>query len=139
MIEAKVRWTDGIRFEGTSAFRHQIVIDGTKSAGGKESGYKPTELVLFGLAGCTGIDVAKILEKMKQDVTGIEVEVKGFQPDEYPKPYNRIEVYYIFTGKNLDKKKIEKAISLSEEKYCMVSQSLKGMANITSSYKIVEK
>ena len=83
--------------------------------------------------------VAKILEKKKQDVTGIEVEVKGFQPDEYPKPYNRIEVYYIFTGKNLDKKKIEKAISLSEEKYCMVSQSLKGMANITSSYKIVEK
>ena len=139
MIEAKVKWTDGIRFEGTSAFGHQIVIDGTKSAGGKESGYKPTELVLFGLAGCTGVDVVKILEKMKQDVTGIEIEVKGFQPDEYPKPYNRIEVNYIFTGKNLDKKKIEKAISLSEEKYCMVSQSLKGMANIASSYKIVEE
>ena len=139
MIEAKLKWSDGIKFEGNSVFGHKIVIDGAKAAGGTENGYKPTELVVFGLAGCTGIDVVKILEKMKQDLTGLEIEVKAFHPDEYPKPFKRIEIHYIFTGKNLDNKKIEKAISLSEEKYCMVSQSLKGMANITTTYKIIEE
>ena len=139
MIEAKMKWTDGIRFEGTSTFGHKIVTDGSKEAGGTENGYKPTELVVFGLASCTGVDVVKILEKMRQEVTGLEIEVKAFHPDQYPKPFNRIEIFYIFTGKNLDKKKIEKAISLSEEKYCMVSLSLKGMAKIVTSYEIVEE
>lgn len=139
MIEAKLKWTDGIRFEGTSAFGHKIATDGAKEAGGTENGHKPTELVLFGLAGCTGVDVVKILEKMRQEVTGIEIEVKAFQPDQYPKPFNRIEIHYIFTGKNLDEKKVEKAINLSEERYCVVSQSLKGMANITTTFKIIEE
>lgn len=138
MIEAKLKWTDGIRFEGTSIFGHKIATDGAKEAGGTENGYKPTELVIFGLAGCTGVDVIKILKKMQQDVTGLEIEVKASHPETYPKPFNRIEIHYIFTGKKLDEKKIEKAINLSEEKYCMVSQSLKGMANITTSYKIIE-
>lgn len=133
-----MKWTDGIRFEGTSAYGHKIATDGAKEAGGTENGYKPTELVIFGLAGCTGVDVIKILKKMQQDVTGLEIEVKASHPETYPKPFNRIEIHYIFTGKKLDEKKIEKAINLSEEKYCMVSQSLKGMANITTSYKIIE-
>jgi len=138
MMEAKMKWTDGIRFEGTSVFGHKIATDGAKSVGGREDGYKPTELVLFSVAGCTGVDVVRILEKMKQEVTGLEIEVKAFHPDEYPKPFKRIEIHYIFTGKALDEKKVAKAINLSEEKYCMVSQSLKGMANIITSYKIIE-
>ncbi len=138
MIEAKLKWTDGIRFEGTSAYGHKIATDGAKKIGGTENGYKPTELVLFGVAGCTGVDVVRILEKMQQKVTGLEIEVKGFHPDQYPKPFNKIEIHFIFTGKNLDEKKVAKAINLSEEKYCMVSQSLKGMANIITNYKIIE-
>ena len=93
---------------------------------------------MFGLAGCTGVDVANILTKMRQDVTGIEIEVTGYQPEEFPKPFNRIEVKYIFIGKNLNKDKIEQAIKLSEEKYCSVSQTLKGMAKIISNYEIRE-
>jgi putative redox protein len=138
MVKAKLKWAGGIRFEGKSEFGLDIATDGVKKAGGTENGYKPTELVLFGLAGCTGVDVVKILEKMRQDVTGIEIEVKGYQPDEYPKPYNRIEVKYVFRGKNLDESKIARAIALSEDKYCMVSLSLKGVARITSSYEIIE-
>jgi len=134
-----MKWAGGIRFEGTSGFGHPIVMDGSKKAGGNESGYQATELVLFALAGCTGIDVVKILEKMRQELTGVEIEVNGYQPDEYPKPYNKIEIKYIFKGKNLDKNKIEKAINLSEDKYCMVSLSLKGVARITSSYEIIEE
>jgi len=138
MIEARVKWAGKLRFEGISAFNLPIATDGSKKAGGEENGYKPTELVLFGLAGCTGVDVIKILEKMRQKVTGLEIEVKGYQPDEYPKPYNRIEIRFVFTGRDLDPKKIEKAINLSEEKYCMVSLSLMGVAKIVSSYVIEE-
>ncbi|MCX6829802.1 MAG: OsmC family protein [candidate division Zixibacteria bacterium] len=139
MVEAKLKWTGGFRFEGVSLFGHPIATDAAKTAGGTENGYKPSELVLFGLAGCTGIDVAQILKKMRQELTGIEIEVKGYQPEEFPKPFNKIEVRYIFRGKNLDKSKIEQAINLSEEKYCMVSQTLKGMAHINSTYEIHEE
>lgn len=138
MVSAKLKWAGGIRFEGISLFGHKITTDGAKSAGGAESGYKPTELIMFGLAGCTGVDVVNILTKMRQIVTGIEIEVTGYQPEEFPKPFNEIEIKYIFTGKNLNKNKIEKAINLSEEKYCSVSQSLKGMARIVSNYEIRE-
>ena len=138
MVEAKVKWSGGIKFDGISAFGLPISIDGTKKAGGSEAGYKPTELVFFGLAGCTGVDVIKILEKMRQKLTGLEIEVKAYQPDEYPKPFNKIEVKYIFTGKGLDKSKIEQAIDLSEEKYCAVSLSLKGIAKMNSTYEIIE-
>jgi putative redox protein len=138
MVEAKVKWAGGIKFEGTSVFGLPIATDGGKAAGGSESGYKPTELVLFGLAGCTGVDVVTILKKQRQELTGFEIEVTGYQPDQYPKPFNKIEVKYIFTGKNLDATKIENAIALSEGKYCMVSQSLSGMAKITTSFEIKE-
>ena len=139
MLDVKMKWGGGLKFEGVSGFGHTIVIDGPKKAGGDESGYKPPELVLFGLAGCTGVDVVKILEKMRQELTGLEIQVTGHQPEEYPKPYNKIEVKYIFRGKNLDKGKIEKAIDLSENKYCMVSLSLMGVANISSSFEIIEE
>lgn len=138
MIEAKMKWQGGLKFEGTSAFGHKLATDGSIKAGGKEDGYKPTELVLFGLAGCTGIDVVKILQKMRQEITDLEMEVQGFQPEEYPKPYNKINVKYIFTGKNLDRRKVEKAVNLSEDKYCMVSQSLKGIARINIEIEIKE-
>jgi putative redox protein len=139
MVTAKLKWTDGIRFEGTSVFGHRIVTDGARAAGGRESGYKPTELVMYGLAGCTGVDVVSILTKMRQNISGVEIEVKGYQPDDYPKLFNRIEIKYIFTGKNLDRDKIEQAIKLSEEKYCSVSLTLRGIANITSTFEIREE
>jgi len=138
MIEAKVKWTGGLRFEGKSIFGHTIATDGARAAGGEENGYKPTELVLYAVAGCTGIDIVKILEKMRQNVTGFDIEVRGFTPDEYPKPFNRIEVKYIFRGNGLDPKKVERAIGLSKDKYCMVSQSLKS-AEIVSEYEIIEE
>ncbi len=139
MIEAKIKWESGIRFKGTSQFSLPVTIDGSIEAGGTENGYKPTELLLFSMAGCTGIDVVRILNKMRQEISGVEIEVKAFHPDEYPKPFSRFEIKYIFTGRNLEKEKIEKAISLSDEKYCMVSQTLKGVARIITSYEIIEE
>lgn len=138
MIEAKLKWVGGIRFEGISFFGLPIATDGAKSAGGAEKGYKPTELVLYGLAGCSGVDIVSILKKQRQELTGLEIEVVGFQPEKYPKPINRIEVKYVFIGKNLDRDKVEKAMALSEEKYCAVSLTLKGVAKIITSFEIKE-
>ncbi len=138
MLKSKMKWVNGLKFEGTGVFGHKIVTDGAKKAGGDEEGYKPTELVLFSLAGCTGIDVMNVLGKMRQEVTGLEIEVEASQPEEYPKPFNKIKVKYIFTGKNLDSDKIERAINLSEEKYCAVSLTLRGVARITTEYEIKE-
>ncbi len=139
MITAKMKWTGGIRFEGVSAFGHTIATDGAKKSGGNEDGYKPTELMMFSLAGCTGVDVVRILDKMRQEITGVEIEVNASQPDQYPKPFNKVDVKYIFRGKNLDRAKVEQAISLSEDKYCAVSQTMKGIARITSTYEIIEE
>ncbi|PKK83358.1 MAG: osmotically inducible protein OsmC [candidate division Zixibacteria bacterium HGW-Zixibacteria-1] len=139
MLEAKLKWSGGLKFDGTSAYGLPISADGAKVAGGGEQGYKPTELVMFGLAGCTGMDVVKILEKMRQNLTGLEIEVKAFQPEQYPKPFHKIEVKYILRGKNLDRNKVEQAITLSEEKYCAVSLTLKGVANIKTSIEIIEE
>jgi putative redox protein len=138
MLNAKMSWGGGLKFEGVSGFGLPIITDGDKKAGGEESGYKPTELILFGLAGCTGIDIVRILEKQRQQLTGLDIELNAYQPDQYPKPFNRIEIKFIFTGKGLNPKKVEKAIELSEEKYCSISLTLKGVAKIITNYEIRE-
>jgi putative redox protein len=136
MVTAKMKWAGGNKFEGTSLFGHKIVTDSAKETGGEEAGYKPTELVLFGLAGCTGIDVVKILEKMRQELTSFEIEVAAHQNDEYPKPFHTVEVKYILKGKNLDREKVAKAIELSESKYCVVSQTIQSQAKVVTSFEI---
>jgi putative redox protein len=139
MLQAKMKWAGGLKFEGDTAFGHKIVTDGAKKAGGGEEGYKPTELILFSLIGCTGIDVVLILKKMRQQISGVEIEVTASQPDQYPKPFNKIDVKYIFRGKELNRDKVEQAVKLSEEKYCAVSLTLRGVARISSSIEIIEE
>ncbi len=138
MMKAKMSWQGGLKFEGTGVFGHKIITDGAKSAGGEESGYKPTELLLFGIAGCTGVDVVRILEKMRQKVDDIEIEVVAEQPDEYPKPFHKIAINYTVHGDNLDEAKVAQAIELSETKYCAVSQTCSLNSEVTTSFKIVQ-
>lgn len=129
----------GMKFEGTGTFGHTLVTDGSRKAGGSEEGYKPTELLLFGIAGCTGIDVIKILEKQRQQVSALEIEVIGHQGDDFPKPFHKVEVRYTAKGKGIDPKKLAKAIDLSESKYCSVSQTVKMACEVTTSYAVVEE
>jgi putative redox protein len=137
METAKMQWLGGLKFEGVSAFGQKIATDGSKKAGGGEDGYKPNQLLLFGIAGCTGIDVVRILQKQRQEVTGIEIEVVAHQNEGYPKPFHRIEVKYRLRGKNLDEKKVAQAIDLSESKYCVVSQTCETASKIETSFEIV--
>lgn len=139
MMKTTMTWKGGLKFEAKGQFGHTIVTDGAKAGGGEESGHKPTELLLWGIAGCTGIDVIRILEKQRQKVTSLEIEVIGHQPDQYPKPFHKIEVKYRFTGENLDPKKVASAIELSESKYCVVSQTVKIPGEVVTSFEISEE
>ena len=138
MLTVKMHWAGGLKFEGTSAFGHKITTDAATSVGGSEAGYKPTELLLYGIAGCTGVDVVRILEKGRQKVTALEIEVIGHQNEDYPKPFHTVEVKYVFHGENLDRKRVAKAIELSESKYCVVSQTVQNAGRVTTSFEIRE-
>ena len=137
MISAKMKWTDGLKFEGSSAFGHKIVTDSSKQTGGEEAGYTPTELLLYSIAGCTGIDVVRVMEKMRQNLESLEIEVVAHQNKDYPKPFHTIEVKFVASGENLDPEKLKKAIELSEDKYCVVSQTVKEVGKVVTSYEIV--
>ena len=137
MIEVAMRWAGGIRFEGEGVFGHTMITDGATQSGGEEAGFQPTELLLFSIASCTGVDVVRILEKQRQKLTSLEIEVKAHQNDNYPKPFHTFEVNYIARGENLNENKLAKAIELSEGKYCVVSQTMESEVRVTTSYEII--
>ncbi|GAB4575009.1 MAG: OsmC family protein [Anaerolineae bacterium] len=137
---AKVVWQGDMTFDGFGSTWPEGVIrfDSDESVGGHNQGFRPLEMVLVGLAGCTAMDVISILRKKKQDVTAFEVEVEGFQVDTHPKYFGEINVVYRVTGRNIDEAAVARAIELSETKYCPVSAILREKAQINSRYEIFE-
>ncbi len=137
-MQAKVKWVGGLQFVGESETGHAIVMDADTEVGGGNTGMRPTELLLVGLGGCSGMDVASILQKKREQVTGVEVNIKGEKADTHPKKFTDIEIEYIVSGKNISEEAVKKAIDLSMEKYCSVKATLEGVAKITYSYRIVQ-
>ena len=106
---------------GKSQSGHSITMDGPSEIGGENLGIRPMEMLLLGVAGCTMIDVVTTLKKMRQDLSHLETKVKAERADDYPKVFNDIHIQFILKGKDLDSKKVEKAITLSADKYCSAS------------------
>lgn len=138
MMQAKVKWVDGLQFVGESGTGHAIVMDADAEVGGANTGMRPTELLLIGLGGCSGMDVASILQKKRERVTAVEVNVKGEKADEHPKKFIAIEVEYVVSGRDLSEEAVKKAVSLSWDKYCSVKATLEGTAKMKYSYRIVQ-
>lgn len=136
MNQISARWAGGLRFVHASGSGHAVVTDGPREAGGEATAPTPMEMILHGLAGCTGIDVISILRKMKEPVTGLEIVVEGDRAEEYPKVFTRIAVHYKLSG-DLDPKKVERAVSLSEKKYCSVSLMLAEVVAMETRWEIV--
>jgi putative redox protein len=111
---------------------HRFTVDSDEAFGGKDRGPRPKALMLSALAGCTGMDVASILGKMKMPYDSFAIEIDATQTDEHPKVYKAITVRYLFKGGELDRGKIEKAVKLSQEKYCGVYAMLSKTAEITT-------
>lgn len=121
--------------KGNMAFQmnldgHTIITDASESIGGNDLGPRPKQLLLAGLIGCTGIDVVLILKKMKVEFDDLSIEVEAENTEEPPKVYKTIHLTYRFKGKNLPRNSIERAVSLSQEKYCGVSAMLKKAAPV---------
>lgn len=132
----KVKWIDGMRFVATDSEGHSIVVDASKQSGGESSGFSPLKLLLVGLGGCTGMDVMWIMQKQRQKIDGLEISVSGERVKEFPRIYDRIHVEYRIKGENIQEKAIQRAVQLSEDKYCSVGAMLKAKADITNSYGI---
>ena len=124
-----VKWANEMAFEAeVNGFK--IMIDAEERVGGKNRGPRPKPLTLVSLAGCTGMDVISILTKMRVKPDYFNVEVSGELTDEHPKYYHTIKLRYIFRGENLPMDKLEKAVNLSQERYCGVTAMLQKAAKI---------
>lgn len=139
MVEAKVMLMKDMQFSGTSTSGHMLTMDANDNFGGHNAGFRPMELLLVGFGGCSGMDVISILRKKKQQVTGFEIKVKGERSDVDPKVYKEVHIEYVVTGKEVKKEAVERAISLSLEKYCSVGATLAKAGTISHSYKIIEE
>ncbi len=137
MIQVSVNWAGGLKFRGKNSFGIEITTDTYKSSGGEESGYRPTELLLYALAGCTGIDVVRIMEKQRTPLESLEIQVNAEQSEGYPTYFRSIEVKYIGKGKNVDKEKLARAIELSESKYCVISQTIQRETKVNTTCEVL--
>jgi putative redox protein len=135
---ASVTLADGMHFVGDiDSFR--IDLDAEESVGGQGAGAQPLRLVLLGMAGCTAMDVISVLRKKRQQVSGLEVEVRGSRVDEHPRVYDHIEVVYRVRGKKVDSKAVERAIELSETRYCPAIAMIGEVTELTNRYEIEEE
>ncbi len=139
MLEAKATWKGKLKFDAWDGEGRHIALDASKAGGGDGDGFRPAELPLIGLAGCTGIDVVEILVKMRQRVTGFDVRVTSKKKEGLPAGYDGIHIEYTVRGSGLVRDKVEQAVKLSEERYCTVGQALRKATEITHTITIVEE
>ena len=129
-MDVHVKHIEDMAFASLGETQNWVVMDTVEEFGGSGSGPKPMEMILMGLGGCTGMDVISILRKMQVKLDGFEIDVQAEQAEQHPKVYTKIHLTYRFYGKDIDTDKIEKAINLSQEKYCSVSAMLGETAEI---------
>jgi len=130
-------WLDGMAFS-VNVLGHNLIIDTPISVGGQNRGPSPKPLMLVALAGCTGMDVIFMLQKMRVPVEKFRLIVQGDLTSEHPKHFYKMHIIYEFTGKNLPPEKLRQAIELSQEKYCGVSATLKKALTLTWEIKVNE-
>jgi putative redox protein len=136
--QAQVTWTKGLQFIGHGSLSNAaIVLDGAPESGGTGTGLRPTEALLVSLAGCTAMDVISILQKKRQKVTGLCVNVQSVRSEEHPKRFTRIELQFIVRGYDVAPEAVARSIELSQTKYCTVTSSLN--AEVVATYRIEQE
>ena len=138
-MDATVVWKKGLSFTGTggtSSFSLPLGAD--PKVGGANDGFRPMELLLVALAGCTAMDVVSILQKKKQQLTAFEVRTHGDRAEQDPKRFTGFVVEYVVTGTGVDHAAVERAVELSETKYCSVMATLRGAGPVERKITILE-
>lgn len=136
--KAYLKQVKGITFIGKTDSNHWITMDGPENFGGSNAAIRPKELLLLALAGCTASDVVTILEKKEVQLNNFEINISAEMQEEHPQVYTKINLEYVFYGKNIAREAVERAIELSQTKYCSVTAMLQKAILINHSYRIVE-
>ncbi len=137
-MTATVKLETGMRFDAEAGSGHHVTLDAAEHGGGQNAGFRPMEMLLVGLGGCTGMDVISILRKKRQQVTGYEVHVSGIRAEDHPMVFVEITVEHIVTGHGVQPEAVERAIQLSKERYCGAGAMLGKVAHLTHTFRIVE-
>ena len=133
-MKAKVSWISDMAFVGHSETGHKIVMDGDREGGAPT----PMEMVLMSAGTCSAIDVVSILEKARQKIVDVDVELSAERADTIPKVFTEIHLHFVVTGHDVQEKHVERAVNLSADKYCSVAKMLEKAAKVTHSYEINE-
>ncbi len=128
----------GMRFDVETGSGHHVILDAAEHNGGQNSGPQPMEMLLVALAGCSGMDILTILRKKRQDISGYELRIHGMRSEEHPKVYLDITLEHVFSGHNIRPEAVERAIELTEERYCGASAMLGKTATIGHTFSISE-
>jgi len=138
-VRARVKWLDHMSFVGEAGSGHSVVMDGAPEHGGRNLGLRPMEMLLLGMGGCTAFDVVMMLQKSRQNVTSVVVELESERAEEIPKVFTKIHARFLIGGTNLTDKQVARAVSLSADKYCSATKMLEKTAEITYEYEIVDE
>jgi putative redox protein len=136
-MKARIKWIENVAFLGESGSGHSVVMDGAVDAGGRNLGFRPMEMLLLGLGGCSAFDVVMILKRGRERVTDCVVEIDAERAETEPKVFTKITMHYIVTGHDLDPRKVERAVHLSADKYCSATAIMSKTAQITHTIDIV--
>ncbi|MBN2089321.1 OsmC family protein [candidate division KSB1 bacterium] len=137
-MNTTLKWFGKMGFIAKSDSNHAVVMDASTEVGGDNAGSRPMELLLQGLGGCTGMDVVSILQKKRVALTDLAIEIQAERAEEHPKVFTKIHLKFIFYGNGIKSKDVERAIELSETKYCSASAMFRHTAEIKTSYEIRE-
>ncbi|NPV85610.1 MAG: osmotically inducible protein OsmC [Anaerolineae bacterium] len=138
-MEAKVTWKRGLSFTGSAESGFSVPLDAATEHGGNNEGFRPMEILLVGLAGCTAMDVISILQKKRQEVTSFEVLVHAERAEEHPRVFTHIVIEYVVGGKQISQEAVERAVELSENRYCPAQAMLSKAVQIDHKISIIEK
>lgn len=138
-MQASVTWHHGMTFTGRADTGFTVPLGAEPSVGGENDGFRPIELMLVSLAGCTAMDVISILRKKRQEVTGFEVTVNAGRTSEHPKVFTDFAIHYIVRGHAIDPSAVERAMDLSKTKYCPAQAMLGQVAPMMMTFEVIEE
>ena len=131
-------WQDGFRFDSEDTHGHSLILDAPQADGDSFEGFMPGDMLLTALAGCSGIDVVNILARQRQRVEGLEISATGRQNPDPPWAWEDVAIHYMLRGRGLNPRLVERAIDLSENKYCSIGATIGGVTRVSSTYEIIE-
>ncbi|SFS84074.1 OsmC family protein [Marininema halotolerans] len=132
-MQTNLTWNGNMQFQAATPSGHQMTMDAAEEVGGENQGPRPTEVLLSAVGACSGIDIVDILKKMRLHVESFDMEVSGSRAEDHPRRFTHVHIHYRLTG-DLPVEKVRRAVTLSRDTYCSVSQSLN--AEITTSFSI---